>query len=109
MATLVDLPDDVKKRLYVVHTTVSQVPIDKGLFSCLFLVLLPFFYYFYSKRILGLRAAPSGVKNTLILDVNMQLSEVIQVLDLLSSVLLFRFLSLLLFFYILLFILSLTL
>ncbi len=28
---IVALPDDVKKRLYVVHTTNSQVPIDKGL------------------------------------------------------------------------------
>jgi hypothetical protein len=50
MSTLVDLPEDVKKRLYIVHTTMSQVPKDKGL-----------------------KAAPVGVENSLILDVNLKL------------------------------------
>ena len=50
MSTLIDLPDDVKKKLYVVHTTTSQIPTDKGL-----------------------KAAPSGVQNSLILDVDLQL------------------------------------
>jgi hypothetical protein len=54
MSTLVDLSDDIKKRLYVVHTTMSQVPTDKGL-----------------------KGAPTGVKNSLILDVNMQLVRIL--------------------------------
>ncbi len=67
MATLAALPDDVKKRLYVVHTTNSQVPKDKGL-----------------------KAALTGVENTLTLEVDVELSEVMQVLDLVSAVVIFK-------------------
>jgi hypothetical protein len=56
MATLAALPDDVKKRLWVVHTTNSQVPADKGL-----------------------RAAPVGVENTLVLEVDVVLVHILSI------------------------------
>ncbi|CAM9857847.1 unnamed protein product, partial [Sphacelaria rigidula] len=64
MRTLEDLPDDVKKRLYVVHVSESSIP--KGS---------------------GLMVAPTGVEHTIRLDTPPnEYAEAMEVLDLIGSV-----------------------
>lgn len=60
---LAQFPEEVKKRMYLVHIAEKDVPKD-----------------------LGLKAAKPGLMNTLVIDVNPQIDSTMQKLDLLSSI-----------------------
>jgi hypothetical protein len=60
---LAQFPDEIKQNMYLVHIAEKDVP-----------------------QSLGLKAAKTGLMNTLILDVNPSLDATIQKLDLLSSI-----------------------
>ena len=71
MDTLANLPDDVKERLYIVHTAKNKIPVDKGL-----------------------KGAEPGVENTIVLDVEApENAGAIEILDLVNSIDLFSNLS----------------
>lgn len=68
---LISLPDDVRKRTYLLHTDVEKIPPDSGL-----------------------RIAPEGLSNTIELDVSsLPHEEAVEILDVLSHVNIFRELS----------------